>query len=44
MLFSGEYEALDVLRLKEVVDQLESAIDQCESVANTLETIALKHA
>jgi uncharacterized protein Yka (UPF0111/DUF47 family) len=43
-LFSGEYVALDVLRLKEVVDQLELAIDHCESVANTLETIALKHA
>jgi uncharacterized protein Yka (UPF0111/DUF47 family) len=43
-LFSGEFEALDVLRLKEVVDQLETAIDKCESVANTLEAIALKHA
>ncbi len=44
VLFSGEFEALDVLRLKEVVDQLEAAIDNCESVANTLEAIALKHA
>jgi predicted phosphate transport protein (TIGR00153 family) len=43
-LFSGRFEALDVLRLKEVVDQLEQAIDNCESVANTLETIAVKHA
>ncbi len=43
-LFSGEFEALDVLRLKAVVDQLETAIDKCESVANTLEAIALKHA
>jgi predicted phosphate transport protein (TIGR00153 family) len=43
-LFSGDYAALDVLRFKEVVDQLELAIDHCESVANTLETIALKHA
>jgi uncharacterized protein len=43
-LFSGAFEALDVLRLKEVVDQFELAIDHCESVANTLETIALKHA
>jgi len=43
-LFSGEFKALDVLRMKEVVDQLELAIDDCESVANTLEAIALKHA
>jgi uncharacterized protein len=42
-LFSGRIEALDVLRLKDVVDQLEQAIDNCESVANTLETIAVKH-
>jgi uncharacterized protein len=44
VLFSGEFGALDVLRLKEVVDALETAIDKCESVANTLEAIALKHA
>jgi uncharacterized protein Yka (UPF0111/DUF47 family) len=43
-LFSGEYKAMDVLKWKDLVDQLEAAIDGCEDVANTLETIVLKHA
>ena len=43
-LFSGGYDAMDVLRSKEIVDSLERALDHCESVASTLETIALKHA
>lgn len=41
-LFSGEYDALTVLKLKEVVDQLEAAADAFEHVANTVETIAVK--
>ena len=41
-LFSGEYDALMVLKLKEVVDQLEAAADAFEHVANTVETIAVK--
>ena len=41
-LFSGEYDALTVLKLKEVVDQLESAADAFEHVANTVESIAVK--
>jgi uncharacterized protein len=41
-LFNGEYDALDVLKLKEVVDQLEAAADAFEHVANTVETIAVK--
>ncbi len=43
-LFSGDYKAMDVLKWKDLVDQLESAIDGCEDVANTLESIVLKHA
>jgi uncharacterized protein len=43
-LFSGDYKAMDVLKWKDVVDQLEGAIDGCEDVANTLESIVLKHA
>jgi predicted phosphate transport protein (TIGR00153 family) len=43
-LFSGEYKAMDVLKWKDLVDQLEAAIDRCEDVANTLESIVLKHA
>ncbi|HEY3686427.1 MAG TPA: DUF47 family protein [Streptosporangiaceae bacterium] len=41
-LFGGEYEALTVLKLKEVIDQLEFAADAFEHVANTVETIAVK--
>jgi predicted phosphate transport protein (TIGR00153 family) len=42
-LFSGEYRAMDVLKLKEVIDEIEAATDRIEDVANVLETIALKH-
>ncbi|GAA4609602.1 DUF47 family protein [Actinoallomurus liliacearum] len=41
-LFSGEYDALTVLKVKEVVDQLEAAADAFEHVANIVETIAVK--
>jgi hypothetical protein len=41
-LFSGEYDALTVLKLKEVAEQLEGAADALENVANTVETIAVK--
>jgi len=41
-LFSGSYDALTVLKLKDVVDALERAIDAFESVANTVEQIAVK--
>jgi hypothetical protein len=41
-LYSGEYEALEVLRLKEVADQLEEAADAFEKVANVVESIAVK--
>jgi predicted phosphate transport protein (TIGR00153 family) len=41
-LFSGEYDALTVLKLKEVVDELERACDSFERVAHTVETIAVK--
>jgi len=43
-LFSGDYKAMDVLKWKDLVDQMEAAIDGCEDVANTLESIVLKHA
>ncbi|MEV0273130.1 MAG: DUF47 family protein [Hamadaea sp.] len=41
-LFSGEYDALTVLKMKEVADELEKACDAFEHVANTIETIAVK--
>ena len=43
-LFGGEYDALTVLKFKEVVDQLEAAADAFEKVANTVESIAVKEA
>jgi len=41
-LFSGEYDALTVLKMKEVADELEKACDAFEHVANTVETITVK--
>lgn len=41
-LFSGKYEALEVMKLKDVVDSLEAAIDAFETVANIVEQIAVK--
>jgi uncharacterized protein len=41
-LFSGRYDALTVMKLKDVVDSLESAIDSFETVANIVEQIAVK--
>ena len=41
-LFSGAYEALTVLKLKQVADDLEEAADAFEHVANAVETIAVK--
>ena len=41
-LFSGQYEALDVLKLKDIVDSLEHAIDAFEKVANIIEQIHAK--
>ena len=41
-LFGGSYEAIEVLKLKQIVDVLEEAADAFEHVANTVETIAVK--
>ena len=42
-LFSGDYKAMDVLKWKEIIEQIEGAIDRLEDVANTVESISLKH-
>ena len=36
------YDALTVLKMKEVADELEAACDAFEHVANTVETIVVK--
>ena len=41
-LFSGEYKAMEVLKLKDIVESLEGAIDAFEKVANIVEQIAVK--
>jgi predicted phosphate transport protein (TIGR00153 family) len=41
-LFSGEYKAIEVLKLKDIVTSLEGAIDAFEKVANIVEQIAVK--
>lgn len=41
-LFSRAYDALDVLKLKEVADHLEAAADGFEHVADAVQTIAVK--
>ena len=41
-LFSGKYDALEVLKLKDVVDSLEHAVDSFEKVANIIEQIHAK--
>jgi uncharacterized protein len=41
-LFGGGYDALTVMKLKQVVDCLEEATDAFEHVANTVEAIAVK--
>ncbi len=43
-LFSGDYKGLEVLRHRDVVEEIEAAIDSLEDVANTIESIVLKHA
>lgn len=42
-LFSGKPDALEVIKWKEVYDNLEHAVDECEDVANVLESISLKN-
>jgi len=41
-LFGGDFDALTVMKLKEIAEQLEGAADALENVANTVETIAVK--
>ena len=41
-LFSGDYKAMDVLKYKDIIEEIETAIDKLEDVANTIESIVLK--
>lgn len=41
-LFHNEHDAVQIIKLKGVIDELESAADDFETVANTVESIAVK--
>ena len=41
-LFGGDFKAVEILKLKDIVESLEGAIDAFEKVANTVEQIAVK--
>lgn len=43
-LFGGEFEALDVLRWKDVVEPMEGALNTLEDISDVVESIVLKHA
>jgi predicted phosphate transport protein (TIGR00153 family) len=43
-LFSGEYEALEVLKWKDIVQAMEGALNAVEDISDIVESIVLKHA
>lgn len=43
-LFRGEFDALAVMKWRDIIDNLEAATDRCEDVANILEGIVLEYA
>lgn len=43
-LYSGELEALEVLRWKDIVEALEGALNTIEDISDVVESIVLKHA
>jgi uncharacterized protein Yka (UPF0111/DUF47 family) len=43
-MFETERDALEVIKWKEIYDNLERTLDESEDVANDLESITLKHA
>jgi uncharacterized protein len=43
-LFAGEFDALDVLRWKDVVEPMEGALNTLEDISDVVESIVLKHA
>jgi predicted phosphate transport protein (TIGR00153 family) len=43
-LFGGEFDALEVLRWKDVIEAMEGALNTLEDISDVVESIALKHA
>jgi predicted phosphate transport protein (TIGR00153 family) len=42
-LFKGGYDAIEVMKWRDIIDNLEMATDRCEDVANILEGIVLEY-
>ncbi len=42
-LFSGEFEALDVIRWKDLIEAMEAAMNAIEDISDVVEGIVLKH-
>lgn len=42
-LFRNEKNAIDVIKLKEIYEDVENAVDRCDDVANVIEAIVLKN-
>ena len=43
-LFENEKDAIKIIKIKEILEDLETATDKCEDVANVIEGIVLKNA
>jgi hypothetical protein len=43
-LFEGDPDPLNVIKWKEIYDNLEETLDDIEDAANVLESISIKHA
>jgi predicted phosphate transport protein (TIGR00153 family) len=43
-LYSGDFAAMEVLKWKDLLREMETALDRCEDIANIIESIALKQA
>jgi len=44
VLFSGRYDALDILKWKDIVEAVERAINAVETASDVIQAIAVKHA
>jgi uncharacterized protein len=42
-LFERPNDVLEVIKLKEIYEKLESAVDRCEDVANVIQAVVLRH-
>jgi predicted phosphate transport protein (TIGR00153 family) len=43
-LFQNEKDAIEIMKWKEIYDNVETAVDRCEDMANAIETVVLKNA